>query len=164
MIDITSISKVNLSEYDEVWAIVRSLRNNPKGIKQVPELAPSQELYSWYYKTSQAKEWNEKAFNETYMPWFIKDMLTNEKGIERLNELKGLDEQGKKVALLCFCSDEKICHRSIVAGLLMGMGVRVNVWNKDNDYIKYWDKYQDLKEKENKVKSVWGKFKKTQQH
>lgn len=46
MITITDIRNVNFAAYDEVWAIVRSLKN-PGNMKHVPELSPS-----WRYSKS----------------------------------------------------------------------------------------------------------------
>ena len=40
MITVTNIRNLNYADYDEVWAIVRSLRN-PGRLKQVTELSPS---------------------------------------------------------------------------------------------------------------------------
>lgn len=40
MITVTNIRSVKYADYDEVWAIVRSLQN-PGRLKQVSELSPS---------------------------------------------------------------------------------------------------------------------------
>ena len=44
MVTVTDIRNVNYAAYDEVWAIVRSLKN-PGRMKHVPELSPSWNLF-----------------------------------------------------------------------------------------------------------------------
>ncbi|EOT24185.1 hypothetical protein C805_02397 [Eubacterium sp. 14-2] len=47
MVTVTDIRNVNYAAYDEVWAIVRSLKN-PGRMKHVPELSPSWNLFQRY--------------------------------------------------------------------------------------------------------------------
>lgn len=44
MIAVTNIRNINYASYDEVWAIVRSIKN-PGRLKQVTELSPSWNLF-----------------------------------------------------------------------------------------------------------------------
>ena len=45
---------------------------------------------------------------------------------DKLTELIRIDRQGKRICLACFCPDETLCHRSIVAGILQYAGIPVN--------------------------------------
>lgn len=131
MITIASIREIKSTEYDEVWAIVRNLKNGNYNV--VSELAPSQSLYSWFYQTKQAGNWNQEMFDTIYVPRFIDEFT--KAGKDRLKELRALDKAGKNIALFCYCTDEKMCHRSIIAGILQGMGCNVNI---ENDYSFYY--------------------------
>ena len=139
MITITDIRNVNYAAYDEVWAIVRSLKN-PGRMKHVPELSPSWALFKKYLQLRDTGKWNADAFRSIYVPTFLKEMS----GIEpkrKLSELAELDRQGKRICLVCFCHEETLCHRSIIAGILQYMGVQVQ--NVKGDYSKYGSRGED---------------------
>lgn len=133
MITVTDIRNVNDAAYDEVWAIVRSLKN-PGKMKHVPELSPSWDLFKSYMQLRDTKQWNADTFRNSYVPIFLKEMM----GIEarkKLSELVELDKQGKRICLICFCRDETLCHRSIIAGILQYAGIQVQ--GIKGDYSKY---------------------------
>ena len=137
--------------YDETWAIVRSLKKKKKSeirlydIRQVIDLSPSRELFNLYRKWVAEGYWNEDTFNTCYVPTFLRQLKHDKRAKDKLNELYLKDKQGKKILLLCYCKDEHICHRSIIAGVLMGVGCNVVVANKDNNYIIYDAMYRALK-------------------
>ena len=62
---------------------------------------------------------------------------------EKLNELYKADRAGKNIALVCFCLDEQLCHRSIVAGLLQGVGCHVNM-RSNKDYSHYYNLFRSM--------------------
>ena len=129
MITVTNIRNVDHTAYDEVWAIVRSLKN-PGNLKHVPGLSPSWELFRRYLDLRNTGRWNTEAFQGIYVPTFLKEMQTAT-ARKKLNELVWLDRQGRRIALACFCSDEATCHRSIVAGILQHAGVRIQGVKRD---------------------------------
>ena len=131
MITISNIRLVDKNDYDEVWAIVR--KNKDNDFKQVVELAPSKELFSWYYQ--HRDEWNKELFIEEYYPRFIEEFT--QEGKNKLKELRQLDKENKNICLVCFCFDETMCHRSIIAGILQGMGCNVKT-DTGNDYSLYY--------------------------
>ena len=142
MIDIKRISDVKYDNYDEVWAIVRSLKTKSSKLKQVTALSPSLDLFFKYRNLVKSNNWSKKSFDEIYVPQFLKELKSgNEKGFEFLNELYRLDKAGKKICLVCFCTEESMCHRSIVAGLLQGAGCNVRT-EKGTDYSKYYAMYK----------------------
>lgn len=145
MIRITSISQLRYEtiQYDETWAIVRSLKKPIKGVKQVADLSPSNNLFYSYLNWKKQGIWNAETFETKYVPTFIKELKANPNVQPLLAELVDKAKAGKNICLLCFCPDETLCHRSIIAGLLQGVdGVKV-ITNTNNDYSKYMKMYFD---------------------
>lgn len=133
MITITDIRNVDHAAYDEVWAIVRSLKN-PGNLKHISELSPSWNLFKKYLQLQDSGWWNTETFRNIYVPTFLREMQTGT-ARRKLSELMELDRQGKRICLVCFCSDETLCHRSIVAGILQYAGVRIQ--GVKGDYSPY---------------------------
>ena len=143
MIVIENIERVREHDYDEVWAIVRKLKSNPCNFRHVKDLSPSLELLNTFIELRGNGEWNKQAFDEIYLPRFLKEIKDNEHARELLYELYDRDSSGESIALTCFCDDEIICHRSVIAGILQG--IKANVVTKTgNDYIRYYEMYMNL--------------------
>lgn len=140
MITVTNIRNVDHTAYDEVWAIVWSLKH-PGKMKHVPELSPSWGLFRRYLDLRNTGRWNTEAFQGIYVPTFLKEMQTAA-ARKKLNELVWLDRQGRHIALACFCSDETTCHRSIVAGILQHVGIQLQ--GVKGDYSQYGRQYEQL--------------------
>lgn len=138
MITISSISSIDYTEYDEIWAIVRSLRNPNPHIKQVADLSPSKDLFYKYLGWRNAGQWNKEKFQEHYVPQFMRE-LKNPSAMRLLSKLWDMDKADKKICLACFCTDEELCHRSIIAGILQGSGCHVN--GVKHDYSNYYKSY-----------------------
>lgn len=146
MIGIKNIRNVKLEEWDEVWAIVQSMKNSHPNIRQVKELAPTKSLFFMYCNMAKANTWNRQAFDEIYVPQFIHDFITNKtQTFLLMNQLYQIDKANKRICLLCFCTDETMCHRSIIAGLLQGVGCNVQT-ETGNDYTKYYNHYLHMRE------------------
>jgi len=133
MITVAYIRKINYTDYNEVWAIVRSLKN-PGNMKHVPALSPSWNLFKTYLGLRDAGKWNAESFRDVYMTVFLREMRSPAVR-DKLTELIRLDRQGKRICLACFCPDETLCHRSIVAGILQYAGIPVN--GVKDDYSQY---------------------------
>lgn len=137
MITVTNIRNTNFAAHDEVWAIVRSLRN-PGKMKHVPELSPSWKLFKTYLALRDVGKWNAAAFQDVYVPTFLQE-IRNAAARRKLTELIELDQQGKSICLACFCPDETLCHRSIVAGILQYTGIAIRGVKEDySQYGKIW--------------------------
>ena len=143
MISVKSVKNFGgVDKYDEVWVIVRSLKTPIAGAKQVEDLAPSRDLFLKYLELKKNNKWNADAFKNIYLPQFLYEIKANSKVTSPLlNELWRKDKEGKNIALLCFCDDEELCHRSIVAGLLQGVGCTVSA---KADYSRYYEAYKEL--------------------
>ena len=144
MITIKNIRNINYDDYDEVWAIVQSMKNPSPRIKQVKELAPTKSLFFAYRNMVKENTWNKQSFDTIYVPQFIHDIISNKaKTYPILNQLYQMDKNGKKICLVCFCNEENKCHRSIIAGLLQGTGCQVETESK-TDYSKYYRQWMTM--------------------
>lgn len=84
-------------------------RKNKDNLKQIIELAPSKELFSWYMNNKDNEDW----FKE-YKRQYKIEIQSNELALEKMRYIKSLLDEGKDVVLLCYCRDYKKCHRSII--------------------------------------------------
>lgn len=126
MISLVNLRQVNPDDYDLVWAIVRSLKENRPGIIQVKELSPSYQLFKDYLHLKETGQWDDTAFNLMYVPEFVKGLVTDTQSQAKLRQLFELDHDGLNIAIGCFCVNETLCHRSVVGGILKGLGANVN--------------------------------------
>ena len=125
MIKTMSIRNVTYADYDEVWAIVRSMKNPSPKMKQIASLSPDWNLFKTYLNLKESGEWNTDSFQSIYRPQFMSQIAKNADSQKALETLKTLDAQGKNIALVCFCPDKNLCHRSLVAQILKDMGCNV---------------------------------------
>ena len=138
MIILESAKTVNTDKYDEVWYIVRSTKQlkpavftNSK-VKHMPALAPSNRLFFQYVNWRNKGQWNRPRFDWDYVPAFLSEMK-QQLPHDTLQTLAELSHY-KNIALVCFCSDESMCHRSIVGGILANMGADICC---SEEYRKY---------------------------
>lgn len=143
MIRIERIPDISLIEYDEVWWIVRSPDDPPKEEKLVQSLSPSIELFQKYREAFHAGRFGAEFFQKEYVPQFLKDLAENQ---EARKDLEYLCEKSRTedIALGCYCENEKLCHRSIIAGILKGMGAQIEA---EQEYLKYYELYQQYMKK-----------------
>ncbi len=125
----------------ENWWIVRKPDYLPDNAKWVPELSPTPELFAYYSSFYEKGTWSKEHFDSEYVPWFIKDLKVNEKGKEYLEYLKEISEK-EDINLCCYCIDERICHKTIIAGILKGMGADIEC---SDEYLKYYRFYNEMK-------------------
>lgn len=139
MIEIRNIENVKETDnFDFVFAIVRKIKDCPPWMIQLSALSPVEELLNHYIYLRDAEKWNEETFQKEYVPAFMKQILENVQNIkEHLSKLRDWDKEGKNICLVCFCEDETICHRSIIAGILQGMGCHVRT-ETGRDYSHYF--------------------------
>ena len=138
MLKITTLRNAT-RQADESWAIVRSFKSKSDWIKQVPALSPTPSLYNLALNLQKTGNWNDNTFMDIYVPQFIADITNNEEAKHLLNYLVDADKQGKTIALCCYCANEELCHRSIIAGILYGLDC--NVETDENSAHYYYNKY-----------------------
>lgn len=125
MIRITRISNVKQGEYDKVYAPVLSLRHPSPWMTQIKCLAPSPVLFSKFQTLKEDGRWDRDAFLNIYVPEYLQGLRHSPEACGWLNRFCQDDRDGAGIALVCFCTDESLCHRSILAGLLAGAGCHV---------------------------------------
>jgi uncharacterized protein YeaO (DUF488 family) len=82
------------------------------------ELAPSKQLWHDYFKSNKI-DWSR------YRERFIEEMMDNPKSIELIYWLSKFENNdNKNITLICFCENEKKCHRSIVKELGLNYELR----------------------------------------
>lgn len=124
--------------FDKAYVVMRSPKNlsrpaNGKDIIWLPELSPNPSLFSDYLFWRRSGEWDEEKFVSEYVPRFIRQ-LDGEEEQEALAKIKTESDAGKTVYLLCSCLDEKMCHRSILAGWFQVKGCQTECM----DYTGYF--------------------------
>lgn len=140
MIVITNIRNLKPNMYDETYAIVRSLKSSSPWLKQVSVLSPSPSLFHKYMMLKNMGQWSAESFRTIYVPQFIYEMRYSQAAANALNTIVQMHREGKRIAMACFCPDETLCHRSIIAGLLQGHGEEV-ITDTGNDYSLYYKQY-----------------------
>lgn len=141
---VSSFRDCKSQPYDKAYAIVRSYKQPIPGVEQLSELSPTWGLFKTYLAIRERGAWGPKAFRETYVPQFLADLARNSRTIDLLNGLYRDSMDGKTIVLACFCPEEALCHRSIVAGLLQGAGAEV-VTETGSDYSMYWEQFKTIK-------------------
>ena len=86
------------------------------------DLAPSKQLWYEYFKTKKI-DWNQ------YKERFIEQVKDNPKSIELIRWLSKFENNNNNndnnnITLMCFCKNEKNCHRSIVKELALNYPLR----------------------------------------
>lgn len=144
MIYIGRVGSVDASKFDECYAIVRSMKSPIEGFQQLAALSPSWELFKGYRRLVEARQWNRGSFERYYASTFLSEIKASPEARAWLNRLYQASEQdGKKIALVCFCADETLCHRSIVGGMLQGAGANVVFASGAmKDCSKYYSMYK----------------------
>lgn len=133
------VDDVDLSEYHLKLQIVRfRSKGLREGFIHVPELAPSEQLfrkamYKWKRLIFTKKEKEILSNGETgtwfdlYKIDFLKEMKER-KDLKRCYErLKEVLDSGKNIICICYCENQKRCHRSIIAEELKKDGYNVTL-------------------------------------
>ena len=140
---ICRISELVQDEKTSSYAIVRSMKNKSKWIEQLSALSPSKDLFFKYRNLANNGLWNKTSFNDIYVPQFITEMHSPEAKAS-LSDILQRSAKGESIALACFCTDETMCHRSIIAGILQGAGVDVET-TSNADYSHFFNIWKNTK-------------------
>jgi len=104
---------------DERWQITRS-PDVSDSLIWVPELGPGRELFEKYNKDWRYED--PQTWWPQYRQRFMDELESDEKKVF-LRILWKKIMSGKTIALVCFCPNAAICHRSLVAEFLSGYGI-----------------------------------------
>lgn len=98
-------------------------RVKPKGIQgwiHVPQLAPSAKLFNQYIFWRRQGLWPGKW--ETYKRQFVTEMKVMDNYLARVEQRLN---EGKDVALACYCKQVNYCHRKLVGDYFKNKGYKV---------------------------------------
>jgi uncharacterized protein YeaO (DUF488 family) len=107
-------------------ALLKRLSPDSKGIlsdkPHVPELAPDDALFDKYEKNIKSHKWTKEEWNG-YEEAFRKLMMERKKAKELMRSLarEYAISDTKHVTLLCFCPDERYCHRRLVKEMILSI-------------------------------------------
>lgn len=137
------------SKYDQIWFIMRSIRNIPQvnntKVLHIPELSPSPNLFRKYIYWREQKDWGKKLFEQSYVPKFLADMQSPE-AVLMLEELYKLGHD-TNILLVCSCKDNLLCHRKVVMSLIAGKAHEeqdtiIQFNGLPSNYLDYWEAYK----------------------
>ena len=154
-VKIMRLQNIPEAERDHAYAICRSVS---KGMLQNPmfswigndrnisALSPSWDLMKWYRNEVDNKTWSDDKFQSEYLPRFVREMAYSMQAENAFAEIYDRTQfKGEDIILGCFCEQESMCHRSIVAGILQGVGIEVET-EHGTDYRKYYAMYYQEKQ------------------
>lgn len=95
------------------------------GFARCPDLAPEKHLVNQYLGFRNKGEWTQEKFDTWYRPLFIQQMYTRIETKGVLNHVHKLITSGDDVVLACYCHDENMCHRRIIAEEFEKKGIEV---------------------------------------
>ena len=146
MIEIVNVRKLKAIAKDPsvtACAIVRSMTYPIAGVEQLDVLSPSKNLFFWYRDMAKRSMWNRDAFDGEYVSRFLEEIRSSQSARRALTDLWIRSRDGEHIVLGCYCADETMCHRSIIAGLLSGTGAEVRT-ETGNDYSIYYEQYHSI--------------------
>lgn len=121
---------VHRKECTPSYELLMFCKKLEKEKKYEPELFPSvhvSEEADRYLKENPI--WNEYVFRKVYLPNYLKS-VNLEKGKKEITEIITHLNKGENVYYACYCANEKICHRNIVAGIIKKQGFEVESLKK----------------------------------
>ena len=113
-------------------------------------LAPSQDLFNRYQAWRHDYVWSQELFDEVYVPQFIHELVWQVTGEGAMDLNRMYKEREVDRSLICHCTNEFMCHRMIIAGLLMGCGVPVQNYDTSpipERMVQYWEMYKTERKK-----------------
>lgn len=144
---IGSVRDTQLTNYDEIWGTVRSLSQSIKQsldkngkLIEKSSLSPSSQLLNKYLSLKDNNNWNEQTFASEYVPQYLYEQASNPQAVSDMVSL--INESEKSISAFCYCGNESICHRSIIAGIVQGAGK--NVEGVAKDYSTYYNQFNDV--------------------
>lgn len=109
------------------------------GATPVPDLAPSSGLFQATRICIEQKLWSWDRWMAWYVPEYLKELRERPSAQVQLEAIasKYGHNDTRNACIGCWCKQEMMCHRSIVAGILKGMGARV-ITKTQQDYLLYY--------------------------
>lgn len=142
MIRICRIQNMGRIKADIKLAAVCKMPHPIEDVSVCPELAAGDALFAFKTKAKADNTWNMEMFKTCYVPEYLK-ILAKPEARRLLNQIYKESKAGKTIAIGCYCADEAMCHRSIIAGLLQAIGCEVT--GVKDDYTDYYRQYKRIK-------------------
>lgn len=117
MIEYVSLRELKIDEFDQIWCVTRSKKSVVRNSIRVECLAPSIELFNDSQTAKKEDRFNE-FFEQEYVSRYLDQIRNNHEAMTMLQYLKYLSDSGQRCAIVCFCKDEKFCHRSLIKQLV----------------------------------------------
>lgn len=137
-IRICRIQNIHRIRADVKIAAVQTMERPSDAILVCPELASDDAMMAFKVDAKAQKAWNWTTFQNDYVPMYLNRLCTPE-ARRTLNRIYKTVKSGKTVAIGCYCADETICHRSILAGLFQALNLEVIGVKFDySDYYARW--------------------------
>lgn len=107
-----------------------TVRRPPRGVRKadfatedwydvwLPDLAPSAQLVSW----ALADPWTDERWKR-YRREYLREM--KQPPVQRLLQVLAALSQNSNFSVGCYCENESRCHRSVLRGLLVEAGAKV---------------------------------------
>ena len=147
MISFGSLSDMKYDQYDEIWIITNKLNTMPsaRNVSWHPELGPSHELFGKVQQWKRDGEWDQKKFSSEYVDQFLRELKWNKTAVRSLMRLCKIGLT-RNTLVVCYCSSDEMCHRSIIRGLIYGAykarGLTQYIFGKDD--ANYYDRYRGI--------------------
>lgn len=129
-----NIDNLDISKYDIKLQIVRFSKKGLKaGFKHIPSLAPSNKLfqramYRWQKLkyTKKELEYMKTGKTRTWFDLYERDFYQEKKADREFkiayDRLKYYLDNGINIIAICYCTDFRKCHRSLIAMMLKNEG------------------------------------------
>ncbi len=150
MLYLTNMQHCKPQDMDKSYAVVRSYKTPIPGVTQKIELSPSYSLFHYSLKLKNEGKWSKKAFEEKYVPLFLSEMVYSKKAIRKLRAL-AVRSHTEDIELVGITSNQNVCHRIILGGIIKGMGGNVAPISALDDN-KYYDQFCEEYEKQTGLK------------
>lgn len=139
-IRICRVQNLGRIKADVKIAAVRELSKPIDGALVCPELAADGFMSDLKAAAKADNTWNPSKFVGEYVPLYMRRLCLPE-ARQTLNRIYKAVKAGKTVAIACYCADEFVCHRVVIAGLFQGLGLEVT--GVKADYSAYYDMWRE---------------------
>lgn len=125
---------------DKAYSIVRS--NKKTRCENIIELAPDENLYSFFLNEKKNMKWTKDRFDEEFVERYFKG-INNPYGAAAVKRIL-LESKDENIFIGCFCANENMCHRLLLGAILKYYGGDVVSTTIDDKIYDYYVNKFDL--------------------
>lgn len=119
---LSSLTNVRFAPPSSIYLTTRSSKQAEYALAQgweyCPELGPSWDLFNRVKAFKEANRWNQIMFDDMYKQQFISDLMSNRVALLEIKKLIRKLNNGDNITLVCYCTNQEICHRSILGEIM----------------------------------------------